>query len=189
MIQVLRPILTFFKHSAAAKNALGALNSAAEVSKGLVSIGKTRFSSVVWSALSVLRCFDSIQKLVDNGLKIDGLGDMKDLLSKSTKSIEFKLALTKFCGLTQPIAFALKCLEDSNLNPADLMLFWVAAGASVFEFISTEAFPAPVRASIIKITNARFNEMVNKAPSDVYLATFFLHPRKPTSQYCALELD
>ena len=46
---------------------LRALRNELKLGPGLESIGKTRFATLVWSAISLLRCLGAIRQLVTSG--------------------------------------------------------------------------------------------------------------------------
>ena len=97
-----------------------------------------------------------------------------------TAQLEFKPELTRFCKILEPIARSLTCLEAPHSTCADIFLFWVAAASTLSEYLESQTFKfATTKPRIRKVTNARFNEMINR--SDIYISTFALHPRKSSS--------
>ncbi|KAI0696513.1 hypothetical protein BC835DRAFT_1305576 [Cytidiella melzeri] len=66
-IAVLRKFITHFSHAAHDTVMLDELRKERGIGRGLESIGKTRFATITWAALSVKRCLECIYDLVDNG--------------------------------------------------------------------------------------------------------------------------
>ena len=149
------------------------------IRQGLVSIGKTRFSTLGWAGMSIERCLPAIQCLAKSNLEITGIEDMKILknVSHPTKAMEFQILLNRFVGCVRPFALALKCQESAHLTLADVFLYWVSSAAALNEFLSNDdGIPPTVKAKVWQITNTRFTLMLHKAPSDAYFVTYWLHP-------------
>lgn len=63
----LRKIIKYFRKSTIASTELTILRLQDGVSRGLESIGKTRFATVYWAAESVKRCLPQLRQLMDSG--------------------------------------------------------------------------------------------------------------------------
>lgn len=99
--------------------------------------------------------------------------------------MSFELELTRICSVLGPIAKAIKCLESSHSTPGDVYLFWLAITAHL-EQLFTDAssiLSAQTKESIRAIINKRFNQMINHAPTDIYITTFFLDPSEHLSVF------
>lgn len=66
-ISPLRKVLTYFKKSTLADTELTILRAEEGIARGLESIGKTRFATVYWSALSVKQCLPELRRVVKTG--------------------------------------------------------------------------------------------------------------------------
>jgi hypothetical protein len=97
----------------------------------------------------------------------------------SRATATFELALDQLLAVLAPPAKSLTCLESSHSTVADVYLFWLAVMASLEEVITSpdNEIPSEVVEKLRRICNYRFDQMINDAPSDVYLTGFFLHPR------------
>lgn len=173
----MREVIRFFNQSNCGKYLLRLHNVINKIKRCLVAIGNTRFSSLYWAARALLKNLESIQELADAGLIITGIDDMR-IFKSGTQGLKFKLDLSRFVGILEPAALALKCLESPHTNPADVFVFWVATAAAMNKYLTSEEFSEPVKRAIRLIVNKRFNGMINKSPSDVYFAAFFLSPSK-----------
>jgi hypothetical protein len=66
-ISQLKRLLNFFKKSSFANRHLSAVRVRMQISRGLESIGNTRFSAIYYAAESVDRCLMAIRLLVNDG--------------------------------------------------------------------------------------------------------------------------
>lgn len=66
VVKSVRITIRFFKHSNVARALLKDLCIKKNLGRGLESIGKTRFVTLVWSAESVQHCLPAIRELVTN---------------------------------------------------------------------------------------------------------------------------
>ena len=62
-IKTIRRTIKYFKNANASKDLLREVREELKLGPGLESIGKTRFSTLLWLAVSVLRCFSAIRQL------------------------------------------------------------------------------------------------------------------------------
>ena len=88
--------------------------------------------------------------------------------------------LTKLLDVIAPFAKSIKCLESSHSTAADVYLFWLAIMAHLEDLFRKTPYTLPnhVKEQIRAISNRRFDGMINHAPTDVYIAAFFLDPSK-----------
>lgn len=94
----------------------------------------------------------------------------------------FKTRLFQFEKLTEPFAKAINCLESGHSKPSDVFIFNLAMMATLrllFDNSDTElSLPNEVIVQSRDVANARYYNMVLASEQEVYLSTFFLHPRK-----------
>jgi hypothetical protein len=93
---------------------------------------------------------------------------------------QLELELTKLIAVLGPFAKAILCLESLHSTCADIYLFWIAVLISIEDlFLSGQS---GLRDYTVKsaqaIANKRFDQMINDGPTDIYLTSFFLDPRK-----------
>jgi hypothetical protein len=79
-----------------------------------------------------------------------------------------------------PIAKVITCLESTHSTVSDVYHFWLAVTATIHQIITEDitGLPTEVTEEIRRAVNYQFDQMVNDAPSDVYLTGFLLDPRK-----------
>jgi hypothetical protein len=109
-------------------------------------------------------------------------------LGHPAEAIQLELDLTKFVEVIGPFAKSIKCLESTHSTAADVYLFWLAIMSQLEELFREDKIKLPnnVKEEIRAITNRRFNGMINDAPTDVYVAAFFLDPRTPPPMFVVL---
>ncbi|KAG8939864.1 hypothetical protein FRC03_005930 [Tulasnella sp. 419] len=79
----------------------------------------------------------------------------------------------------------LKCLESSSSTPAACWVATMGGVAKMFQDGSSGLKIVTIK-QIRGIMNKRFDEMINAAPADIYLASFFfLTPTYHNMLYCA----
>lgn len=66
LVKQIRGIIKFFKQSGHSKTLLRAFRDERSLGPGLETIGKTRFGTLLWSAVSVQRCISGIRELSVN---------------------------------------------------------------------------------------------------------------------------
>ena len=79
-----------------------------------------------------------------------------------------------------PIAKSIKCLESAHTTVADVFIFYVAFMAEIDDLSKSNKLILllSVMADIRHLCNKRFNQMINEAPSDIFITGFFLVPSK-----------
>lgn len=96
----------------------------------------------------------------------------------TAETFSFQLLLSQLLSVIGPPAKAIKCLESSFSNAADIYEFWLAVQAA-FEDVSKKnsaKLPVAVLEKIRRLCNYRFNQTINEAPSDIFVTAFFLVP-------------
>jgi hypothetical protein len=92
-------------------------------------------------------------------------------------ALQLELDLKKLLEIIGPFAKSIKCLKSAHSTAADVYLFWLAIVAQLDQVFVKKQLPEQVKAQIRGITNRRFSGMIDDAPTDVYVAAFFLDPR------------
>ncbi|KAG2112346.1 uncharacterized protein F5147DRAFT_744584 [Suillus discolor] len=87
------------------------------------------------------------------------------------ESLEFQLLLSQLLAVTGPPAKATKCLESSFATAANVYAFWLALFKK-----NVIKLPVHVLEKIHRLSNYRFNQTINSAPSDTFIVAFFLIP-------------
>ncbi|KAF8817215.1 hypothetical protein BYT27DRAFT_7247457 [Phlegmacium glaucopus] len=150
--------------------------------KGLVSIGKTRFGTIIIAAWSLqLNIPSRIKKVVEHG-HFD-LGDFTTYFREASRSsFEFEFALAQLIKLGLPALKALTCLEANEATVGDIYIFWHAMMWSIKEMLLDPLFEFPenVQEQVLGILNSRHSQIVgdgNLATSaDLYLCGAYLNP-------------
>jgi len=101
-------------------------------------------------------------------------------MPETAETLKFQLGLSQLLAVTGPPAKATKCLEAAFTTAADVFEFWLAIQAAFKEVTNKNhiAIPCNVLERIRRLCNYRFNQIINEAPSDIWVATFFLVPGK-----------
>ncbi|KAG0701935.1 hypothetical protein DFH29DRAFT_761202, partial [Suillus ampliporus] len=160
-------------HKAHANSHLQSARKTFKVTCGLVSIGKTRFGTMYFSGASVQRCLPAIRDLCGNGTVT-----IPSFMPDTAETLSFQLLLSQLLAVIGPPAKAIKCMESSFANAADVYEFWLAVQAA-FEEVSkknTVKLPVAVLEKIRHLCNCCFNQTINEAPSDIFVTAFFLVP-------------
>ncbi|CDO73916.1 hypothetical protein BN946_scf185016.g73 [Trametes cinnabarina] len=191
LIGSLRKIIQYFRKSTKASNDLAAAHLEEGLTRGLQSIGKTRFASVYWSAESLRACLPLMRQLVSSGrLAIPRKQvkfDITLLQENSVASIKFEQELTRYTTILAPIARAIKSLEATDTTAADVYMFWLGIASSLRELFARPQGQSGVSPDLAKkitgIVNKRYKAIIDEAPTDVYFVAFFLDP-----DYCRADI-
>ncbi len=101
-------------------------------------------------------------------------------------TFKFEFELNRLCVVVGPFAKAIKCLESTHSTASDVYVFWLAVAAQLEEAFTTgnkaELENESIE-SIRRLFNTRFNQMINNAPTDIYVTAFFLDPRMLPSTF------
>ncbi|KIM56279.1 hypothetical protein SCLCIDRAFT_29720 [Scleroderma citrinum Foug A] len=147
------------------------------ISHSLVPIGETQFGTVYFAAASVQRCLTPIRDLCEE--KIITIPDVNESFIPDTlETLSFQGKLQQLLAVIGPPAKATKCLESSFATAADVFEFWLAVQATFEELLKKNAvgLPTHVLEKIRRLCNYRFDQIINSAPSDIWITTFFLIP-------------
>ncbi|KAJ6542163.1 ribonuclease H-like domain-containing protein [Mycena vulgaris] len=150
---------------ALSKAMLKELRIRAAVSRGLETIGRTRFATVTWSAISLRR---NLPLKYNVYFKKD-----------TPKFLDFQMKLNQLIAVTEGAAKAIQCLEAASCNPADVYLVLTAHLRTA---LAGSMLPEDVCNEIRGIVNHRWNEFLVTNPGhEVYLAAFYLNPQRPNA--------
>lgn len=109
-------------------------------------------------------------------------------MPETAETLKFKLGLSQLLAVTGPPAKATKCLEAAFTMAADVFEFWLAIQAAFKDVTKKNhiAIPGDVLEKIQHLCNYRFNQIINEAPSNIWVTTFFLVPGtcNDTSNFC-----
>ena len=194
MIKHLRSIVTYFRKSHAATDALNKARKSLDIRRGLEGIGKTRFATVCISALSLQRCLPALRHIVDSGQvkfpshksHLSGL-----LRSGSPRSLEFELQISRYVLIVAPIAKSIACLESSQTDLSDIGLYYFAIGSTMKQTFDSDNNPFTIEESgqIRAIFNSRFREALSEGPTDAPISALYLHPRGYTTSQKQSSID
>ncbi|KAF9470250.1 hypothetical protein BDN70DRAFT_821584, partial [Pholiota conissans] len=195
-IKRLRGVIKYFKKSGHGKVMLQKLRLEKELGPGLESIGKTRFGTLTWSAISLRRSLPAIRELCTSekvtipvsylfSFVIHLLNFVVDqqkwhnlFLSNTPETLQFELALGQFISVTEGGAKAIECLEATATNPADVFLYWLAVLAQIKSALVACCLPDDICGQIRGIVNSRYREFFVDGPTNVHLSAFYLNPSK-----------
>ncbi|OSC99612.1 hypothetical protein PYCCODRAFT_1372721, partial [Trametes coccinea BRFM310] len=180
----LRKIIQYFRRSTKASNDLTAARLEEGLTRGLQSIGKTRFASVYWSAESLRACLPLMRHLVSNGKLViprkQAKFDVALLQENNMASMKFEQQLTRYTTIMAPIARAIKSLEATDTTAADVYVFWLGVASTLQELFAQpeeeSGIPPELARKITGIVNKRYKSIIDEAPADVYFVAFFLDP-------------
>ncbi|TFK63856.1 hypothetical protein BDN72DRAFT_927053 [Pluteus cervinus] len=179
-IDIVRKTVTKFNKSHLGQAELKLAQKKLGIHRGLESIGKTRFASVVRAALSVQRALPVIKEVVRKG-DFD-LEILKRYFHPqqyvSSETMQFEMQLNQFIGVGAPFLKALTILESNEATAADVFIFWHATLSSVLNTLIELQLPAEVQGDILRILQYRHDELLGqgKLSSPIYLAATYLNP-------------
>ncbi|KAB5589446.1 hypothetical protein CTheo_7114 [Ceratobasidium theobromae] len=179
----LRSIIRFFRKSSYASHHLSAWRIILGVSKGLVSIGRTRFLTLYYAIQSLLPCVPIIVDLIKSGVIATTNTNHPLQWMKDKQAIRsFVDTLQQEAALLEPFARSVKCLESSLSTPADVCLYWLACQAKLNDMFTDSdqrndlMLPEATISDVCAIVNSRFSEMIEGQDRRMYISTLFLDP-------------
>ncbi|KAJ7490603.1 ribonuclease H-like domain-containing protein [Mycena latifolia] len=161
-IKVLRGTVRHFNQSKQSKAMLKQLRINESVGRGLETIGKTRFATVTWSAISLRRNLGPVSTLCTNG-QVEIKKYTSYFIKDTSKFLDFQMRLNQLISVTEGAAKAIQCLEAASCNPADVYLLWLAVTAHIRAALASSMLPEDVCNEIRGIINHR--------------AAFYLNPK------------
>ncbi|CAA7260791.1 unnamed protein product [Cyclocybe aegerita] len=174
LIKQIRTIIKYFKHANFAKALLKELREKMNLGPGLESIGKTRFSTLLWSAESLKHSLIAILELVQ-AQRIE-IPKANHIFLNENARLRFEILLVQFIEVGSGIARAIECLEAESATPADVYLYWLAILASMKQALEGSFLPDDVKGEIRGIMNARWREFFVEGPTNAHLVAFYLNP-------------
>ncbi|OJT07823.1 hypothetical protein TRAPUB_1283 [Trametes pubescens] len=192
-ISNLRKLVTYFRKSTKASADLTAAQVEEGLTRGLQSVGKTRFATVYWSAESLRGCLPVMRQLYSSGKlsisKKKAKFDTALLQENNMVSMKFEQELTRYTSILAPIARAIKSLEATDATAADVYLFWLGIASSLKALFARSehetGIPRELAQKITGIINKRYKGIIDHAPDDIYFNTYFLHPKYVRSDVLA----
>lgn len=201
MIAVLKSTIRYFSHSNSGTKKLQDLRKEENITKGLVSIGKTRFATHYIAAVALERCFPLIRDLILDkqiNIKVSTITseclacfsffcthqnqDVAATFNGRHKGTQFQLVLAQYTRIVGPLARSLWALEAGKINPGHVFLFWLAMGAELKELFSRNIHETEIESDlaqkITRIFNSRFKQYIEETPDDPYFTVFYLDPRE-----------
>ncbi|KAF5350374.1 hypothetical protein D9758_012476 [Tetrapyrgos nigripes] len=182
-VKVVRATLQKFHQSNHASFLLDRANEAQlQKVRGLEAIGKTRFSTVTLSALSVQRNSPIIRIVVESDESLQDWEYASIFQSSLTRaSQDFEFVLKHLIDIGMPLARALACLEANDANPADVFLYWHALIFEIEQTVTNKKseYLKEVQDEILSILDYRHNQLFiqgGQLYNAVYLATAYLNP-------------
>ncbi|KAJ6524605.1 hypothetical protein DFH09DRAFT_1329373 [Mycena vulgaris] len=154
------------------------------ISRGLQSVGETRFATIYWSFDSVLRGIPEFSSIVRNR----ALGIDAEMLEKPFLDDEdvykFRRHLTRLGSVLMPFTWGIQCLESKDTTPANVYLYWLAIVAQLNDLINKDddagdksKYATTVKELIRSIANFQFSRLIEKErASKVYSTVFGLDP-------------
>ncbi|KAF8151424.1 hypothetical protein B0H34DRAFT_664521, partial [Crassisporium funariophilum] len=172
---VMRNTITKFHKSHPAIAELELAHVECGIGRGLMSIGKTRFGTVVMAAWALQENLPAIKKVVERKKF-----DIGYFCPMARKSVEFKIELSELIKVGTPALKALTCLEANEATVGDVYLFWHAMIWAINDVVDDKDFPGLVREQILGILNSHHNQTFGdgnlSTSADLYLAGAYLSP-------------
>ncbi|KAI6018850.1 hypothetical protein EDC04DRAFT_2576223, partial [Pisolithus marmoratus] len=177
VISRVRTILAFMSHSTYTMEHFNYQRSCLGIRHGLEYIGKTRFGTIYWSALSIQCGLPAFTALVESGINITGLNA---LFMPGRQRLLFEVALSKSLQATGPWAKGLHVLEAADVTADHIYYVFLGIMSQHEEDFRKNEFGLELRMmeDIRHIANNRFNELVNETPQshDLYITAFVCNP-------------
>ncbi|KAJ3792320.1 ribonuclease H-like domain-containing protein [Lentinula aff. detonsa] len=187
MITIAAKVIKYLRKSNLSSSALkkDAIEShEIERSKGLISIGKTRFATHYSSLASLEPHLRAIQRLVeDKKIDIKANKAIKSFFTSRGEVNSFETTMYQYLAIIGPIARSLWSLESTVANAADVYVFWLAIAATLKNLfldkqaVSRLGLTQDQIQDIIRIVNKRYKDFIDDSPTDIYFSAFYLDPR------------
>ncbi|KAF9477045.1 hypothetical protein BDN70DRAFT_811256 [Pholiota conissans] len=180
-VTVLRGTITKFHGSHSGEAEMIAVHLIYGISKGLDTIGGTRFGTIIIAAWALQLNIPCIREIVVRG-KFD-LGTLAAYFRGTTRaSLEFELVLAQLIELGSPALKALTCLEANEATAGDVYLFWHAMIWAIQEALIKphSDYPQEVQEQVLGILNSRHKQLFGSGnmatAADLYLSGVYLDP-------------
>ncbi|KAJ7237618.1 ribonuclease H-like domain-containing protein, partial [Mycena rebaudengoi] len=186
IIAEIKGLLAFMSLSTYSHDWFDTAREELKISRGLQSVGETRFGTICWSLDSILRGIPVFISIVRNpklGIESE-VRDRGPHFADDDDVFKFKRDLTRLGAVLMPLARAIQCLESKDTTLADVYLYWLAVVAQLNDLICRDNKPAPSKKSkyeetlkdlIRQIANYRFSQLIeDERASNVYFTAFVL---------------
>ncbi|KAJ7182160.1 ribonuclease H-like domain-containing protein [Mycena filopes] len=151
------------------------------ITEGMKSASETRFSTTYIQSLAVHLCMPAINSLFRSGiLRFDTKATkiLQGFLGETTAHYEFMANLSTMIQLLAAPANAILTLEGQNTTCADVFYVWVCIAWQLEKVMANSASSAGRhRAKVVQLYNTRFEQMMNESSYNVFLLSYFLHPK------------
>ncbi|KAF8595434.1 hypothetical protein BDV93DRAFT_456824 [Ceratobasidium sp. AG-I] len=175
-------VLSFFSKSTIAATHFHSIRKRRGIKQSPETPGKTRFAGWHYTSKSLRCCLPAIEELVESNVIEIKKVRTADTSETVTHTGEFKKRVIQLEKLTEPFAKAIKCLESGHSNPSDVFIFYMAVMATLRQLVNNNETELSLLHNVItqaqKLACSRYYSMVLASGQEVYLATFFLHPRE-----------
>ncbi|KIY44597.1 hypothetical protein FISHEDRAFT_51107 [Fistulina hepatica ATCC 64428] len=185
-IKLTRTIVTHFNTAHACKSELKIARQGLGITRGLESVGKTRFVGIVKSACSVQRCIPALEHVARrNRCNLEGISEYFRTSSVTNRPTPtaclFYNDLDDLLAITTPASKILTCLEGDYITLADVFVTWHAFLNTTLTVLKDEdhVYPMRVKENVVSILNFRYSELYvagGRLYSPAYLAMAYLHP-------------
>jgi hypothetical protein len=170
------------------------------ITRGLETLGNTRFMTAYRCLRSVQRNLPALQHCIRNGIislknaKVQcegsssgsgsgsGHANLAIYLDDSPTSKQFRAHLNFAVHALQPLAWALKLIEAPATTTADIFIHWLAIGNNYLEKFQepdspwVQQYPEECQQIIIRF-NLQFKKGLLNEGNCLYAVAFFLHPQ------------
>ncbi|KAJ6486304.1 hypothetical protein DFH09DRAFT_948883 [Mycena vulgaris] len=166
IIAELEEILAFMSLSSYSRDWFDETRKSLGISRGLQSVGETRFATIYRSLDSVLRGIPEFSSIVRN--RTLGIDAEKHFLDDEDV-YKFRRDLTRLVSVLMPFAWAIQCLESKDTTPANVYLYWLAIFAQLNDLISKDddagnksKYATTVKELIRSIVNFQFLQLIEE---------------------------
>lgn len=181
VIQGVRAIISKFHRSHPAIHALARERENFKISRGLESIGKTRFLTTYRAAMSVERCAKPIEFIVQSDeIECEEFADYFQG-PHDPLTFTFHKILSDLTCVGSPLLKALTCLEAVEADAGHVYILWHAALQAIGEVVDDRkrSIPRETQDCIKGILNHRHNQLFAEGgtlASPIYLTCAYLNP-------------
>ncbi|PIL29837.1 hypothetical protein GSI_08044 [Ganoderma sinense ZZ0214-1] len=105
--------------------------------------------------------------------------DVNGVFLSRASAWKFNAELQELVDVLAPMAKSITCLESTHSTVSDVYVFWLACMAGVYDAITSnsDSMSLSDKDTIREAAQARWLQMIEHAPCDVYFAGFMLDPR------------
>ncbi|KAJ7797755.1 hypothetical protein B0H14DRAFT_2389367, partial [Mycena olivaceomarginata] len=143
------------------------------IKDSIKSSSETRFYTCHIEAKAIKGCMPGIRQCVEQKLINKKL---LPYISDTQEHYTFMSKLSAFIHLTTAPANAILALEGQYINCADVFFAWVCMAWSFERLFATSTFLLEYRAPVLKLFNARFDQMMSESSYNIFMFAYFLHP-------------